>query len=77
MPGRCVVANCSNVNDSVNGISLHPILLRNERPEAKKRRRQWLAFVFHKQKVTKKYSVIIFLDVTCIPSMYTLDVYPR
>ena len=50
MPDRCVVANCSNVNDPANGISLHRIPFWNdERPEAKKRRRQWLAFVSRKR----------------------------
>ena len=50
MPDRCVVANCSNINDMANGISLHRIPYWNdERPEAKKRRRQWIAFVSRKR----------------------------
>ena len=45
MQHRCVVANFLNVNDPVNEISLHRIPFWNEWPQAKKRRRQWFAFV--------------------------------
>ena len=61
MPDRCVVANCSNVNDPSNGISLHRIPFWNdERPEAKKRKRQWISFVSRKRAkwIPSKSSVI-------------------
>lgn len=46
MPERCVIANCSNVKDTAKGISLHRIpFYEDERPLAKHRRRQWIAFV--------------------------------
>ena len=41
MPDRCIVPNCSKVNDPANGIPLHRIPFWNdEQPEAKKWRRQ-------------------------------------
>lgn len=46
MPNRCVVGGCSNVTDTKQGISLHFIpFAGDERPEAKKRRKQWVDFV--------------------------------
>jgi hypothetical protein len=50
MPNRCVVGSCSNVTDTEKGISLHFIpFAGDERPEAKKRRKQWVDFVCLKQ----------------------------
>ena len=50
MPERCVVAGCSNIRDVKNGISLHRIpFFNDERPEAKRRRRQWIEFVTRKR----------------------------
>ena len=49
MPDRCVVYGCSNKNDKVGrdiGISLHRLpFWGDERPLAKKRRKQWVDFV--------------------------------
>ena len=46
MPERFVVGNFSNVRDSAKGISLHKIpFFGDDRPVAKRRRRQWIAFV--------------------------------
>ena len=46
MPNRCVVGGCSNVADANRGISLHFIPFSgDDRPEAKKRRQQWIDFV--------------------------------
>ena len=46
MPNRCVVAGCSNGSDAKNGISLHFIpFAGDDRPEAKRRRKQWVDFV--------------------------------
>ena len=44
MPDRCVVFGCSNVANTEKGISLHRIPFWNdERPEAKRRRKIWVA----------------------------------
>ena len=61
MPERCVVAGCSNTRNLDEGISLHTIpFYGDERPEAKKRRKNWVSFV--KQKRAKweptRHSVI-------------------
>ncbi|KAK3711271.1 hypothetical protein QZH41_020521, partial [Actinostola sp. cb2023] len=46
MPYRCAVFGCSNVSDSKNSIALHKLPFEgDERPVAKKRRKQWIAFV--------------------------------
>ena len=46
MPNRCVVGGCSNVSNTKQGISLHFIpFAGDERPEARKRRKQWVDFV--------------------------------
>lgn len=46
MPNRCVVGGCSNVPSAKQGIALHFIpFTGDERPEAKKRRKQWVDFV--------------------------------
>ena len=46
MPARCVVGGCSNVPNAEQEIALHFIpFFDDERPEAKKRRRQWVNFV--------------------------------
>ena len=46
MPNRCVVGGCSNVANPKEGISLHFIPFSgDERPEAKRRRKQWVDFV--------------------------------
>ena len=43
MPNRCVVEGCSNVANPAGGISLHFIpFAGDERPEAKRRRKQWV-----------------------------------
>ena len=45
MPGRCVVAGCSKITDTKNGISLHRIpFFNDERQEVKRRRRKWIEF---------------------------------
>ena len=50
MPNRCVVGGCSNVSDKKQGISLHFIpFAGDERPEARKRRKQWVDFVHLKR----------------------------
>jgi len=50
MPFRCVVYGCSNVPNSEKNISLHSIPFESDsRPEAKKRRRQWIQFVSAKR----------------------------
>ena len=50
MPNRCVVEGCSNVANPAEGISLHFIpFAGDERPEAKKRRKQWVDFVHKKR----------------------------
>ena len=61
MPERCVVTGCSNTRNLDEGISLHTIpFYGDERPEAKKRRKNWVSFV--KQKRAKweptRHSVI-------------------
>ena len=46
MPNTCVVLGCSNVANPAEGISLHFIpFAGDERPEAKRRRKQWVDFV--------------------------------
>ena len=46
MPNRCIVGGCSNVSSAEKGISLHYIPFSgDERPEANKRRKQWIDFV--------------------------------
>ena len=46
MPDRCIVAGCDNINDIPNGIVVHKLpFLNDDRPEAKKRRKQWTRFV--------------------------------
>ena len=46
MPARCVVGSCSNVPNAEQGIALHFMpFIDDERPEAKRRRRQWIRFV--------------------------------
>ena len=46
MPNRCVVGGCSNVANPKESISLHFIPFSgDERPEAKRRRKQWVDFV--------------------------------
>lgn len=46
MPGRCVVGGCSNTASLEKGIGLHVIpFFGDTRPEAKKRRKQWVDFV--------------------------------
>ena len=46
MPDRCIVAGCDNINDIPNGIVVHKFpFLNDDRPEAKKRRKQWTRFV--------------------------------
>ena len=50
MPERCVVAECSNVKNVVEGISLHRLpYFGDVRPVAKQRRRQWVNFVQRKR----------------------------
>ena len=50
MPNRCVVGGCSNVASPAEGISLHFIpFAGDERPEAKRRRKQWVDFVRNKR----------------------------
>ena len=42
MPDRCIVAGCDNINDIPNGIVVHKFpFLNDDRPEAKKRQKQW------------------------------------
>ena len=46
MPNTCVVGGCSNVAKPAQRISLHFIpFAGDERPEAKRRRKQWVDFV--------------------------------
>ena len=46
MPNRCVVGGCSNAPDISKGIVLHKIpFAGDDRPQAKKRRQQWIDFV--------------------------------
>ena len=46
MPDCCIVAGCDNINDIPNGIVVHKFpFLNDDRPEAKKRRKQWTRFV--------------------------------
>ena len=46
MPNRCVVGGCSNTPNVAKGIILHSIPFANDdRPQAKKRRKQWVDFV--------------------------------
>ena len=50
MPNRCVVGGCSNTANRAEGISLHLIpFAGDERPEAKRRRKQWVDFVRNKR----------------------------
>ncbi|XP_028394475.1 uncharacterized protein LOC114518668 [Dendronephthya gigantea] len=50
MPNRCIVGGCSNTSNAEKGISLHFIPFSgDERPEAKKRRKQWIDFVRSKR----------------------------
>ena len=50
MPNRCVVGGCSNVANPGEGISLYFIpFAGDERPEAKRRRKQWVDFVRNKR----------------------------
>ena len=50
MPNRCVVEGCSNVANPAGGISLHFIpFAGDKRPEAKRRRKQWVDFVHNKR----------------------------
>ena len=63
MPKRCVVAGCSNRGDKEKEISLHAIpYSRDERPEAKKRRKKWTDFVSLKRAkwTPTSYSVICY-----------------
>ena len=46
MPDRCVAASCSNVTDPSKGIFVHTIpFFGDSRPEAIKRRKEWVDFV--------------------------------
>ena len=46
MPDRCIVAGCDNINDIPNGKVVHKFpFLNDDRPEAKKRRKQWTRLV--------------------------------
>ena len=46
MPETCVVAGCSNTRNTEKGIGLHKIpYYRDDRKEAKARRKKWVAFV--------------------------------
>ena len=46
MPDRCIAAGCDNINDIPNGVVVHKFpFLNDDRPEAKKRRKQWTRFV--------------------------------
>lgn len=50
MPYRCAVRGCSNTSDASKNIALHKIPFEaDQRPEAKKRRRQWIRFVSTKR----------------------------
>ena len=50
MPARCVVGGCSNFPDVKKGIGLHRIpFAGDERPEARKRWKRWVAFVKSKR----------------------------
>ena len=51
MVQKCIVYGCSNMKDEKRGISIHQIpFFSDQRPEAKKRRRKWIAFVNVKRK---------------------------
>ena len=61
MVQKCVVYGCSNTKDEKRGISIHQIpFFGDQRPEAKKRRRKWIAFVNATRKnwTASKHSVI-------------------
>ena len=46
MPDRCIVVGCDNINNIPNGKVVHKFpFLNDDRPEAKKHRKQWTRFV--------------------------------
>ena len=67
MPARCQAANCGNLPDKEEGITLHPIPFYNdERVEAKRRRKRWVDWVKLKRGrwEPSKHSVICSSHVT-------------
>ena len=67
MVQKCVVYGCSNTKDEKRGISIHQIpFFGDQRPEAKKRRRKWIAFVNATRKnwTASKHSVICSVHFT-------------
>ena len=67
MVQKCVVYGCSNTKDEKRGISIHQIpFFGEQRPEAKKRRRKWIAFVNVKRQnlTASKHSVICSVHFT-------------
>ena len=67
MVQKCVVYGCSNTKDEKRGISIHQIpFFGDQRPEAKKRRRKWIAFVNVKRQnwTASKHSVICSVHFT-------------
>jgi len=64
MVQRCVVGGCSNVKNDDEGISLHPIpYFDDTRPEAVKRRRNWVAFV---NSIRKKWTATKYSEVCSV-----------
>ena len=65
MPARCVVGGCSNVPNAEQEIALHFIpIVDDERPEAKKRRRQWVNFVRGEEKEVEPNEIFSCLFCT-------------
>ena len=67
MVQKCVIYGCSNTKDEKRGISIHQIpFFGDQRPEAKKRRQKWIAFVNVKRQnlTASKHSVICSVHFT-------------